>query len=202
METQIAFSSGNIRLEGLLKKTSGTDAIIITHPHPLMGGDMYNHVVKEIQQIYSNKGLTTLRFNFRGTGRSTGEHDNGDGEVNDIVAAHSFLLENGYENIHLAGYSFGAYVSLGTACRYDIFRKVILVSPPVDFMDFSCFGEAPSLYLVVTGEKDTYASPASIKKLLKIWNKNAIFKEISRTDHFYSGSFKTLEKYLIEEVVD
>lgn len=200
MENRVTIPVEGFTLEGRFVKTEGTRAVIITHPHPLMGGDMDNGVVEKIRRVYASKGYATLRFNFRGTGRSGGVHDDGKGEMNDVLAARLFLQDQGYTDIDLAGYSFGAYVNLAVACEHPVFTKLVLVSPPVDFMDFGHLGQAPSLGLVVTGEHDAYASPSHIKNLLKIWNKNAIFKEIPGTDHFYSGSLETLGKYLTEQL--
>jgi len=194
MEIRCSLPSDNIILEARYDKQPGDKAVVITHPHPLMGGDMDNPVVDTIQKAYTDKGYASLRFNFRGTGRSGGSHDNGVGETNDVIAAHSFLKKEGYATIDLAGYSFGAYVNLNTASQHPIFSRVVLVSPPVDFMDFGDLSGVSSLYLVVTGAEDSYATPAHIKKLLKNWNKSAIFKEISGSDHFYSGTMGALNR--------
>lgn len=193
MEKPLTFPCGNILLHGLYSENPGPKAVVITHPHPLMGGDMHNPVVERLQKIYKSMGYATLRFNFRGTGRSGGEHDHGIGEKEDVLAAHGFLSSRGHTAIDLAGYSFGAYVNLATACESTEFSRVVLVSPPVDFMDFGNLTGASTLHLVVTGEDDTYATPDHIKKLLKIWNKNAIFNIIPGADHFFSGSLRDLD---------
>ncbi len=200
MEKKLTFSSGGILLEALYGENSGEKAVVLTHPHPLMGGDMGNPVVECLRKIYNDMGYSTLRFNFRGAGRSGGEHDNGIGEKDDVKAAHAFLTDLGHTSIDLAGYSFGAYVNLALACGHDIFSRVVLVSPPVDFMDFGELSFASSLHLVVTGENDEYASPGHIKKLLINWNKNAIFKVIPGADHFFSGTMKALGQSLEEEL--
>lgn len=194
MEIRCTLPSDNIILEARYDKQPGDKAVVITHPHPLMGGDMDNPVVDTIQKAYAGKGYATLRFNFRGTGRSGGSHDNGMGETHDVIAAHAFLTKEGYTTIDLAGYSFGAYVNLNVASKHTIFSRVVLVSPPVDFMDFGDLSGASSLYLVVTGDEDSYATTPHIKKLLNNWNKSAIFKEISGSDHFYSGTMGTLDR--------
>ena len=198
MESLCSFTSGDLVLEGLYEKQAGEKAVVITHPHPLLGGDMDNPVVQQIKTTYRDKGYASLCFNFRGVGRSQGVHDHGRGEKNDVIAALSFLKDQGYSNVDLAGYSFGAYVNLGVACECHDFNRVVLVSPPVDFMDFGDLAGASSLYMVLTGSDDTYASPAHIKKLLKNWNKNAIFIEIPGADHFYSGNMRSLDKYFEE----
>ena len=110
-EEKVLFHSGDTQLEGLLEGASANSGAVITHPHPLYGGDMHNHVVGIIRQVYHQKGFTTLRFNFRGTGSSQGRYDNGKGEQADLIAAVNFLRKRGIDRIDLAGYSFGSWIN-------------------------------------------------------------------------------------------
>ena len=196
MEKPFTLISDGLNLEGRIEKQSGTSAVIITHPHPLMGGDMDNPVVNRIRLAYLKKGYSTVRFNFRGTGQSEGDHNHGCGEINDVKAAFSYLRDNGFEHIDLSGYSFGAWVNLMTAANEDKLSRLVLVSPPVDYIKFEPFSGISNLFLVISGSQDAYASPDHIKKLLKNWNKNAIFKEILGADHFYSGALDKLGQIL------
>ena len=84
---KILFPSGSLHLEGLLIRGKIPKAVVISHPHPLYGGDMDNYVVGLISQAFEEKGWTTLRFNFRGVGRSQGDFDQGIGEEEDVLAA-------------------------------------------------------------------------------------------------------------------
>jgi len=93
MEEQIIFSWGARTLEGLLEKNSETNGVVITHPHPLYGGNMHNDVVISITKTYQNMGYTTLRFNFRGVGNSQGSYGDGVGEQEDVRAAISNLAD-------------------------------------------------------------------------------------------------------------
>ena len=95
MEHRVTFRCRDLELEGLWAATSPTSAAIITHPHPLYGGDMGNAVVETISKAYRNKGWSTLRFNFRGVGNSEGHFDSGIGEQEDLAAAIAFLKGNG-----------------------------------------------------------------------------------------------------------
>ncbi len=72
MEEKISFISEGHEIEGLFYKNIGNKGVAVTHPHPLYGGDMYNSVVEAIVRVYQKKGYSTLRFNFRGVGRSRG----------------------------------------------------------------------------------------------------------------------------------
>jgi alpha/beta superfamily hydrolase len=75
-------------IEGLLRRQSRKAGVVVCHPHPLYGGNMYNNVVSAIEDGYAAQGFTTLIFNFRGVGDSKGQYDEGDGEVRDATAAY------------------------------------------------------------------------------------------------------------------
>jgi len=196
MEEKILLKSGEFELEGILAKNYGEAGVIITHPHPLYGGDMYNPVVLAIANAYSDKGYTTLRFNFRGTGESGGKHDNGIGEQEDLLAAISYMTETGINHVDLSGYSFGTFVNAGAVQKGARVRNMTMVSPPVAFMDFGRPVPLSCLKLVITGRYDEVAPVDLVKKTLFQWNPEAKFEVIEGTDHFYTGYLKKLEEVL------
>jgi alpha/beta superfamily hydrolase len=202
MEEQILFSWGARTLEGLLEKNSETNGVVITHPHPLYGGNMHNDVVISITKTYQNMGYTTLRFNFRGVGNSQGSHDNGIGEQEDVRAAVSYLADLGIGQIDLAGYSFGAWVNALSIINEPQLANMIMVSPPVAFIDFGSISDLGSLRLVVTGSRDDIAPPDLIKKSYAGWNAEAQFEVISGADHFYAGCLDKLEAVLTAYLAD
>jgi len=192
MEEMIQFDSGGCILEGLLGKASGDKGAIITHPHPLYGGDMHNNVVEWITHAYQSYDYTTLRFNFRGVGGSQGVHDNGIGEQKDVLAALSALKDQGVLRIDLTGYSFGSWINAMVAGKVDNLHRLILVSPPVAFIDFDSIGALSALALVVTGSMDDIAPASIIRQKLNRWNRNARFEVIEGADHFYYGCQEAL----------
>lgn len=196
MEENVCFRSGDFILEGLFESGRTARGVVITHPHPLYGGDMHNPVVDAIRRAYRMKGFATLRFNFRGTGESEGQHDNGVGEQDDVLAALSFLAENGFQPVDLAGYSFGAWVNAQTLQGEGRTENLVLVSPPVAFVDFASIGRLPGLRLVVTGSRDEIAPPDVIQQMLPTWNTSAHFDIIDGSDHFYSCHTRQLEDVL------
>ncbi len=184
-EERIFFPSEGLRIEGLLEEGAGEKAVVITHPHPLYGGDMHNNVVEAMTAAYRKAGYTTLRFNFRGVGQSEGQYGEGIGEQKDVEAALAFLRAKG--GIDLAGYSFGAWViGLGLE-RYDSAERVIMVSPPVTFIDFSSLGYDPRIRLVIAGSHDEFGRPDMIQEMVMKWNPEAILETIQGADHFYWG---------------
>src|SRR5919199_42669 len=104
------------QLEAILKEPRlgpPNGVALVLHPHPLGGGTMHNKVVFRAAAALNDAGLATLRINFRGVGLSTGAHDEGRGELEDVRAGLDYLAEK-YpgESITLAGFSFGARVGL------------------------------------------------------------------------------------------
>ena len=113
MEKLISLNSGGLIIEGLLDRVPGVKGAVVTHPHPLYGGNMYNPVVNAIASAYRDKGYSTLRINFRGVGESGGKHANGIGEQEDVISALEYLKDLGITDTDLAGYSFGTFVNMG-----------------------------------------------------------------------------------------
>jgi len=145
---------------------------------------MHNNVVKAVAHAYQEEGYSTLRFNFRGVERSEGDFDNGAGEQEDVKAA---LQTLGKKNMDLAGYSFGAWVNALGLAKFEEARRLIMVSPPVSFIDFSFLEYCPEIKLVICGTRDEIAEYKKVEKMLPKWNDQALFRVIQGADHFYSG---------------
>lgn len=194
MENQISFLSEGYSLEGLFNKANSDYGVIISHPHPLYGGDMYNYVVETISDAFRKKGYSTLRFNFRGVGESQGKYSEGIGEQQDILAAIDFFVNQGIKQIDLAGYSFGAYVNAHIDCK--LIRHQVMVSPPVNFIRFDNISKIPCLKLVICGDEDEFAQASLVQTYLETWNPEARLEIISDADHFYNGRLRELEQCL------
>lgn len=154
-EKQVFFGQEYIRLEGLYANLGGAVGAVILHPHPLMGGDMGNSIVETLVETFLARGISTLRFNFRGVGRSTGTFDNGRGEQDDVLAAVSFMEEQGIQEIILAGYSFGAWVSAGVLNRKNLLPAVF-ISPPINLFYFDFQTLKGKVGLIACGDQDPY----------------------------------------------
>jgi alpha/beta superfamily hydrolase len=199
-EQQIVFMSGTLKLEGLLHHMPGDKGMVITHPHSLYGGSMHNSVVESLVRVYQQAGYTTLRFNFRGVGRSQGVYDQGRGEREDVEAALGFLHERGKKVVDLAGYSFGAWVNGLAGLKHDAVQRMIMVSPPVAFLDFASMPPTPQLELVIAGGLDQIAPAELIETMLPNWNPGARLKVIEGADHFYAGYTVELEHILADHL--
>ena len=192
--------SEGFELEGLYNFKDEKKGVVVTHPHPLYGGDMYNLVVESMVHIYDMKGYSTLKFNFRGIGGSQGTYGNGVGEQEDVLSAISFLADMGIVWIDLAGYSFGAWVNAHALRKDSPVNRMIMVSPPVGFMDFASVSAMNSLKYVVTGNRDDIAPADAVKKLITSWNPDARLDIIDGADHFYGGYLDQLEDCLSSNV--
>ena len=195
-EEKITFPSGALSLEGLLSRGEVDRGVVISHPHPLYGGEMRNQVVGIIQEVLAGTGWTTLRFNFRGVGRSQGEYSEGVGEQEDVRAAVQYLKELGIKEIYLAGYSFGAWVNAQAALDHPDVAGSILVAPPQAMMDFSFLKDDSKTRLVIAGERDAYGPVEEIKKIVGKMNPSPPVIVISGADHFFSGSTADLVRAL------
>ncbi|BBO70519.1 alpha/beta hydrolase [Desulfosarcina alkanivorans] len=197
-EGHVRFLSGDCKMEGLYHPGHPTTAAVITHPHPLYGGDMYNPVVEAIATAYQKIGFATLRFNFRGTGKSTGTHDQGLGEKTDVVAAVAFLKADGFREIHLSGYSFGAWVNAMAVQAGLSVQGFTMVAPPVAFINFKDGLRLPMLSAVVAGSRDEFAPPDLIHPCLGQWNPDARLDIIDGADHFFFGFLDEVVRRLVQ----
>jgi alpha/beta superfamily hydrolase len=134
---------------------------VICHPHPLYGGTMDNKVVTSLAAALHAEGIATVRFNFRGVGRSDGTYDAGNGETVDAAAVADWGAARwpGHRLV-IAGFSFGAYVALRLA-QIRRASNLITISPPVAMFDFSTMTVACP-WLVVQGDADDVVDPQQV----------------------------------------
>ena len=200
-EQSIFFVAGSLRLEGRLSLASGPNAAIITHPHPLYGGDLDNPVVAALVEIYRRRDYTTLRFNFRGVGASEGHYADGRGEQDDVRAAAAHLEGLGKTVTDLVGYSFGAWVNLRLNPPLATVHRQLVVAPPVALLEFSDIAALRAEPLVIVGDRDDFAPLDLLRKLLPCWHPSARLRVLPGADHFYWGMLDRLTT-LVENALD
>ncbi len=196
-EAHVSIACGDLHLEGVLDRLPGGLGVVVTHPHPLYGGDMGNPVVLAVCRAFRRKGFSTLRFNFRGVGGSGGRHGHGVGEREDVHAAGAWMAKLGLEEIDVAGYSFGAWVNTSAGRG---FRRMVMVSLPLAFMDFGPPAPLPNLQLIVTGGRDEIAPPDLIERVRRTWSPAAAFEVLPGADHFFSGCLEALEESITRHI--
>jgi len=189
-------------LEALLNagRPEAEFAALVCHPHPLGGGTMHNKVVYHAMKALGSFGLPVLRFNFRGTGRSAGEHDHGRGERDDVRAALDWLEREFHLPILFAGFSFGANVGLRACCGDERVKGLIGLGIPVhaegrDYSyEFLAECGAPSLVpkllvpkLFVSGDRDQYGPVAKVEEAVAAAPPPTELVWIAGADHFFVG---------------
>ena len=201
-EERIYFNSGDLKLEGLYADAGSDCGVVISHPNPLMGGSMHNNVVESLGFAFFRKGYSTLRFNFRGVGRSTGVHDKGEGEKEDLAGAIACMSGRGATNIALSGYSFGAWVTAGYLQNNLPTGPVVLVAPPVSVYPFSPEALLGKIDLIVFGDKDPFCRSEDILPFSQKIEAKPVL--IFQTDHFFAGKendlIENVQKYVLDSV--
>jgi len=195
------------RLEAILKEPREQPprgVALVLHPHPLGGGTMHNKVVFRAAAALNDAGLTTLRINFRGVGQSTGTHDEGYGEREDVRAGLDYLSEN-YPNqeITLCGFSFGARVGLEVGIDDDRVKRLISIGTPVDKYDFGFLVGCRKPILFVHGEHDEYGNVDRLRELIARVSKNAPaeLRVIKGAGHFFDDQLDELKRAITEWLV-
>ena len=187
---RIEFPCGNITLEGMISIPEGSGPwglVVVCHPHPLYGGDMFNNVVHAVCEDLGKKGLAWMKFNFRGVGKSGGRYSDGIGEQDDARAAISFGEKQERidpEKIGVCGYSFGSIVAFAVAVKDPRVKAVAGISPfiqPSNLLD-SCF--RPKLF--VTGARDGFVDPRSLEEQVKKLPEPKELLLFPGADHFWS----------------
>jgi uncharacterized protein len=190
-EIQVSFRSGDLTLEGLLANPGGgAPAAVVCHPHPMYGGSMYNNVVEAMLAALWQAGYATLRFNFRGVGASEGEHEGGPGEVDDALAAMSFLMAQPdvrKEDAAMTGYSFGAMVALSAGYERAEIARIVAVALPLAMADARVPDGASKPVLLVSGDRDSYSPVAGLQALASRIGASARLEIIAGADHFFGG---------------
>jgi hypothetical protein len=195
------FPIGDITLEGLFWTPPQTPSIgaVLCHPHPLYGGEMRNNVVSALQEALQQAGIATLRFNFRGVGRSGGEHGGGEAEVEDVQAAVTYLLSRqAVATVVVAGYSFGSMVGLRAGATDTRVQKLIGVALPVGVGDPSFLLNVAKSKLLISGDHDNYSPIPGLQNLLARLPDPKALVIVNGADHFFWGQEGEVVKAAVE----
>jgi alpha/beta superfamily hydrolase len=206
------------RLEAMLNTgaENATHAAVVCHPHPLFGGTLHNKVVFHTMKALNSFGFPVLRFNFRGAGLSQGEHDQGNGEVEDVRTALDWLDAEYHLPLVFAGFSFGAAVGLRAACADARVRLAIGVGTPV--VPVAEATEEPRVYaldflqhcarpkLFVSGARDQFGPRAKLEALVASLSEPKKLVIIEGADHFFEGRLhelrEAIEAWVRERVIE
>ncbi len=209
---EISISGPAGRIEARYHHVNDKEApvALILHPHPQFGGTMNNQIVYQLYYSFVRRGLSVLRFNFRGVGRSQGLFDNGPGELADAAAALDWLqIYNPDSRVcWIAGVSFGAWISMQLLMRRPEITSFISVAPPANLYDFSFLAPCPSSGLLVNGSADRVVPAEAVEKLVsRLKTQKGItisHQVVPDANHFFEGKIDELmevvEGYLDQEL--
>jgi uncharacterized protein len=160
---------------------------------------MNDRIVQMLYKNFTDRGFATLRFNFRGVGKSQGSFDNGIGELSDAASALDWVqsIHAEAQTTWIAGVSFGALISMQLLMRRPEIRGFISVAPPANMYDFSFLAPCPSSGIFIQGTADTVVQPNSVTKLVeKLRTQKHItihHDEIPRANHFFENEMDELK---------
>ena len=209
---EVMFNGPAGRLEGRFSpaRESSAPLALILHMHPKFGGTMNSRLIHRLYYMFVRRGFATLRFNFRGVGRSSGEFDHGQGELADAAAALDWMQSQRSQAraCWVAGFSFGAWISMQLLMRRPEIKGFLSIAPPANVHDFSFLAPCPSSGLIIHGSADKVALPAKIQQLVnKLQDQKNI--EVTQTvieggNHFFSGHLDELiracDEYLCSQM--
>ena len=190
------------RIEGRYQHSREPNAPIalLLHPHPQHGGTMNNKIVYALFRAFTKRGFSTLRFNFRGVGRSQGTFSRGEGELSDAASALDWLqtYNQNAAGCWIGGFSFGAWIGMQLLMRRPEIDSFISVAPPASMYDFSFLAPCPSSGLIVHGDQDEIVSVESVQKLVnKLSHQRDIkitYQILKGANHFVTDQMPQLEE--------
>jgi alpha/beta superfamily hydrolase len=170
---------------------------LICHPHPLKDGTMHNKVVTTAARACFNRGIHSIRFNYRGVGQSAGEYGHGKGEIEDLCAIARFAhasLPNA--RLIIVGFSFGCYIAAAGAEKLKP-TQLITIAPAVETFDFDQIKGVKCPWLVIQGEADEIVSPTAVFEWVeKSMNDRIKLIKLPDVSHFFHGQLLVLRELL------
>jgi alpha/beta superfamily hydrolase len=157
-----------------------TGVVVFCHPHPIQGGSMMAPLMIAVTTRLVDRGFSVLRFNFRGTGKSTGTHDHGDAEKLDVAAAVEAATTTGLP-IHLSGWSFGAATALSWLGEQSESLPYSGIAPASEGLPDAL---PPGPKRIVIGTRDQVVDVEAIRAYAE---KQTIDLVLTPGDHFFHG---------------
>jgi uncharacterized protein len=190
-------------LEAILRLPAGeaARAALLCHPHPLYGGSLHSPVIYRSARALHRLGTATLRFNFRGVGRSSGSFDGGKGERDDVLCALESLSSRvpGVP-VTLLGYSFGSRVGFEAAAADPRVSELVGIALPVSLWPFDFLKAIHKPLIVIQGSEDIFGPLPPLKRLLEDIGEGARLVVLRGADHFLNSDLERLEETLYLEM--
>ncbi|MGH8373400.1 MAG: alpha/beta hydrolase [Gammaproteobacteria bacterium] len=196
----VRFSGPAGELEALVDSPANTPiaVAVVCHPHPLYQGSMHNKVAYVLARAYNDLGAISLRFNFRGVGRSAGVYDEGVGETADTLAAMDWLVaRHAGMPLWLAGFSFGAYVALRAQSQRPVTR-LVTVAPAVERFDTTAIELPHMSWLLVQGDADEVVLPQAVFDWVDGLATPPKVAVLKGAGHFFHGRLNELRQTVVD----
>lgn len=201
---EVLFPGPAGRLEGRYSpgKSPTAPIALILHPHPQHGGTMHNKVVYQLYNAFAERDFSTLRFNFRGVGRSQGSYDRGEGELSDAAAALDWVqsFNRSARSVWVAGFSFGAWIGMQLLMRRPEIESFISVAPPANMLDFNFLAPCPASGQIIHGAADEIVPEASVAKLVaKLSSQRGVkidYRIVPGAGHFFTEQLDVLGEHV------
>ena len=197
LSNQFSGPAGSLECALDMPAGSAVGLAVVCHPHPQFGGTMDNKVVQTLARALLQLGWATVRFNFRGTGKSEGTWDEGRGEVDDALSVIAHHRSAG-QPLLLAGFSFGAFVAAEAASRLPEAERpsrIVLVGPSTQKQSIP---RVPADTVVIHGESDDvvplsatldWARPQALPVI--------VFPGVG---HFFHGQLGLLKSVVVQQL--
>jgi alpha/beta superfamily hydrolase len=191
--------SGRIEARYDQSEVEGSPIALVLHGHPRAASSMQDRVTVMMHHLFKEKGFSTLRFNFRGVGKSQGSFDNGIGELADAAAMLDWLqsINPNAKFTWVAGYSFGAYIALQLLMRRPEIDAFIAVATPCNHYDLAFLAPCPSSGMMFYGSNDLVSPPLdverSVSKIRTQKGEVVEWEEIQGADHFFRDQLGLLK---------
>lgn len=197
------------RLEGRYShsKLPNAPIALLLHPHPQHGGTMNNRIVYTLFHAFTKRGFSSLRFNFRGVGRSQGTYDRGEGELSDAASALDWLqtYNPNASACWIGGFSFGAWIGMQLLMRRPELDGFLSIAPPANMFDFSFLAPCPASGLIVHGDRDEIVPEASVTRLVnKLSSQKDIkidYRRLEGANHFFNEKSEELGR-IVDDYLD
>lgn len=169
---------------------------IVCHPHPLYGGTMHNKVVTTLAKTFQGMGVTTIRFNFRGVMRSEGRYDQGNGELDDLLAVIDWVQrERKRTEIWLGGFSFGAFIAAKAATEYPV-NKLVTIAPPVQHFPMDDLPPIQCPWVLVQGDRDDVVPAEDVYRWVETRDPKPIVLRFPEAGHYFHGQLAELRSQI------
>tara|TARA_R110000782_G_scaffold39383_6_gene91526 strand:- start:200 stop:841 length:642 start_codon:yes stop_codon:yes gene_type:complete len=191
------------RLEALLERPPEQEPVgnvVVCHPHPQHGGTMHNKVAHTLARAFLRLGFSALRFNFRGTEGSEGSYDNGEGELDDALAALAWMRDsNPALPIWLAGFSFGAAIAVKAAAVRDV-DGLVSVAPAISRFATGLTSQPSCPWLIVQGDLDELVDIDETVAWVDNLEPGPELLIVPGGEHFFHGRLVELRDAVVEFV--